>query len=167
MEESSYPLEQLATIKLKKLEEAEKVLRQKKEALEQERITLHTLEKARDEVKNHRTEKLEQLREGLDQGLPALKIDQMRIYLKIVDEKLSGHEKKVSQQKKVVASAEEEVKTAREQFLKKQQDVEKLKLHKNEWSEEKRKEESRKETVESDELGSISHHRRHKKKGNT
>ncbi len=80
-----YPLEQVATIKQKKLDEAEKVLRDKKLALEKEEEKLKVVEKERDEVKEHRIANLTQIRENMDEGAPSDKIQQMRSYLKIVD----------------------------------------------------------------------------------
>src|ERR1700679_3899739 len=97
-----YPLEQIAIIKQKKLDEAEKVLREKKKALEREEEKLATVEKERNEVKDHRFAKLTQLREKMDEGAPSDKIQQMRYYLKVVDEKLKLKEQKVKEQQKIV-----------------------------------------------------------------
>lgn len=157
-----YPLEQVALIKQKKLEEAEKVLKQKKEALVKEEEKLVLVEKERDKVKAHRLDKLTQLREGLDQGISTAKIQQMKQYLKVVDEQLKVKEQKVQEQLKAVNLAKTEVEKAREVFLQKQQDVEKLSLHRKEWDKEIQKEATQKEQVESDELGSASHARRKK-----
>jgi flagellar biosynthesis chaperone FliJ len=155
-----YPLEQLATIKNKKLEEAEKVLKEKKEALIKEEEKLKTVEKERDEVKEHRHAKLEQLREKLDAGTPTDKIQQMKYYLKVVDEKLKAKEMKVKEQQKHVDNAQKQVDTARQDFLKKQQDVEKLRLHREEWEKEMKTLLEHMEGVESDELGSAMHARK-------
>lgn len=156
----SYPLEQLAIIKQKRCDEAEKLLKEKKEAVEKEKQKLAALEKERDEIKQHHTEKLTQLRAGLDEGLPAPKTHPMRTYLKIVVEKLSAHERKVVEQKKAVATAEQEVEQARIQLLKRQKEVEKMSIHRKEWEQEMHKEQVRQEGLDADELGSIGHHRR-------
>ena len=97
-----YPLQQLAFIKKKKLEEAERILREKKEKLAVEEDKLAHIEKERDKIKKHKQDKLQQLRDALDEGERTDKVEQKRIYLKIVEEKLKQHEKKVVDQKKEV-----------------------------------------------------------------
>ena len=144
---SDYPLEQLATIKQKRLEEAEKTLKEKKILLEQEEKKLQDLIKTRDEIKTHKDEKLQQLRDSLDEGTTSDKIQAMIRYIKIVDEKLILRERKVQDQQK-------NVETAKAVVLKKQQEVEKIHLHKKEWKKEAAKEEQRIENIETDEIGS-------------
>ncbi len=152
-----YPLEQLVAIKQKRLEEAEKVLREKKLILEQEEKKLADLEKQRNEVKQHKDEKLSQLRQGLDEGIAAAKILELQRYIKIVQEKLVVREKKVQDQKKIVDSAQKNVDSAKEILLKKQQEIEKIHLHKKEWKKEVAKEQIRIDAIETDELGSQVH----------
>jgi flagellar biosynthesis chaperone FliJ len=163
MEESSlsYPLEQITIIKQKKLDEAEKVLREKKKALEREQEKLISVEKERDEVKDHRFAKLTQLREKMDEGAPSDKIQQMRYYLKVVDEKLKTKEQKVKEQQKLVEAATQQVEIARNDLIRKQQDVEKMVTHRKEWEKEMKALAERKEGVETDEMGSMLHQRRH------
>ena len=164
MEESShYPLEQIAIIKQKKLDEAERVLREKKKALEKEEEKLAVVEKERNEVKDHRFAKLTQLREKMDEGAPSDKIQQMRNYLKVVDEKLKAKEIKVKEQQKQVETAKQQVEVARNDLVKKQQDVEKMQTHRKEWEKEMHALAEHKETLETDEMGAVLHHRRHKK----
>ena len=138
MEESKkkYPLDQLILIKQRRLEEAEKILEQKRKILAQEEEKLLSLEKIRDEVKDHRDAKLQQFRETIDQGSTTDKIQQMRQYLKLVDEKLKIEDKKVEDQQKVVQNAKLQVEEARQDLFKKQKDVEKLKIHEKEWQKE-------------------------------
>ncbi len=155
-----YPLEQIAIIKQKKFDEAEKVLREKKKALELEEEKLIAVEKERDEVKDHRFAKLTQLREKMDEGAPSDKIQQMRYYLKIVDEKLKLKEVKVKEHQKLVENAKQQVENARADLLKKQQDVEKMQIHRKEWEKEVKAIAEHKEGVESDEMGSSLHQRR-------
>lgn len=159
-----YPLEQLATIKQKKLEEAEKVLKAKKEALIKEQEKLKAVEKERDKVKEHRDAKLEQFRQQLDLGGSSTKIQQMKQYLKLVEEQLKAKEIKVKEQMKQVDAAQAQVDAARADFLKKQQDVEKLRLHKEDWDKEMQKLAQHQEGVETDELGSAMHVRKKRKK---
>jgi flagellar biosynthesis chaperone FliJ len=159
-----YPLEQLVVIKQKKLEEAEKVLAEKKRELLKEEEKLKTVEKERDKVKEHRQNKLQQLRDALDEGTTSDKIQQMKQYLKTVDEKLADAQHKVKQQQKQVDTAKANVETARQDLFKKQQDVEKLKTHHKEWEKEMKAAMEQKEAVESDEIGSAVHHLRKRSK---
>jgi flagellar biosynthesis chaperone FliJ len=158
-----YPLEQLATIKQKKLEEAERVLQEKKKALEKEKEKLTSLEKERDKAKDHRLAKLTQLREKLDAGTATDKIQQMKHYMKVVDEQLKQREFKVKEQQKLTDAASALVDTARKEVVKKHQEVEKLRLHRLEWEKEMKTLLEYKEGVESDEIGSAMHSRRHSK----
>ncbi|HEX4839122.1 MAG TPA: type III secretion T3S chaperone [Rhabdochlamydiaceae bacterium] len=152
-----YPLDQLVAIKQKRLEEAEKVLAEKKNILAQEEQKLATLEKKRDEVKEHYKAKLAQLREKLDEGTGTEKIQQMKQYLKLVTEELKVEEQKVQTQIKVVATAQQQVDLARQDLFKKQKDVEKLKIHHKEWQKEAHRIEEQKESVFNDESGSAMH----------
>ncbi len=154
---SKYPLEQLVAIKQKRQEEAEKVLAEKKSILAQEQQKLTTLEKKRDEVKEHYKAKLDQFREKLDAGTGTDKIQQMKQYLKLVAEDLKVEEQKVQAQMKVVASANTQVELARQDLFKKQKDVEKLKIHYKEWKHEEYRISEQKEGVASDEMGSAMH----------
>ncbi len=154
-----YPLEQVAIIKEKKLEEAEKILHEKKNALAKEQEKLEKLEKERDKVKTHRMAKLTQLRETLDEGSTSDKIQQMKQYLKIVDEQLKQKESKVKEQIKQVQSAEKQVEIARADLLEKQKDVEKLQMHRKEWEKEEKLLSEQKEASETDEMGSAMHAR--------
>ena len=60
--------------------------------------------------------------------------------------------------------AEEEVETARQNMLKRQRDVEKLKEHKQEWTKEMHIEAEKKEAKEADEMGGTRLYPRKKKK---
>ncbi len=151
---AEYPLEQLVIIKQKKLEESEKVLREKKNALLKEEEKLAKVEEERNKVKEHKVAKLQQLREALDQGARSDKIIQMKQYLKVVDEQLKTKEHRVKEQKKLVEAAEKQVEAARQDFLKKQRDVEKLGIHRKDWDKEMAREMERKEAIEGDEMGS-------------
>jgi flagellar biosynthesis chaperone FliJ len=164
MSQEKYPLEQVAVIKQKRLEEAEKVLREKKEALAKEEEKLSQLEKKRDEVKAHYQDKLTQLRAKLDEGVSSSKITQMKQYLKIVTEDLAVEEKKVTAQAKIVATAEEQVETARQELFKKQKDVEKLGIHHQEWKKEMKMLEERLDESQSDEMGTVMHNLKKKRK---
>ena len=159
-----YPLEQLTSIKKKRVEDAEKVLAEKKRVLAVEEKKLYTLEQERNEVKKHKDAKLAQLRESLDAGERTDKIQQKRQYLKLVQEDLKQKELKVKTQEKVVEGAKVQVEEARQVMLKKQMELEKMHLHRKEWDKDAKKEFDRKEELQSDEMGSAMHSRKNKKK---
>lgn len=152
-----YPLEQLALIKQKKLDEAERELNEKKEALNKEQEKLKKVEKVRDEAKEHKDKKLLQLRDELDQGTTTDVIQRMKRYLKVVDEDLFTKEQKVTEQKKHVDAAKVALEEARKVFFLRQKDVEKLKLHRKEWQDEMRLILAHEEEVVNDEIGSSMH----------
>jgi len=155
-----YPLHQLELIKQKRLEEAEKLLKAKKFALEEENKKQIKLEKARDVVKVHKGEKLDQMDEAFDYGTNSDEIEVMERYLKVVDERLKAKEDKVEAQKKAVTAAEEAVEEAKKDLYKKQQDIEKIDMHKKEWKKEVQMEMQRLQGVETDEIGSVIHTRK-------
>ncbi len=159
-----YPLQELVYIKQKKLDEAEKVLKEKKELLTKEEQKLKELEEARNKVKEHREDKLTQLRAELDTGTTSPKIQQMKSYLKVVEEELRQKQVKVVEQQKAVDAATKAVEIARQDLIKKQQDVEKLKTHKKEWEKQQLAEIEQKESLESDEIGSVLHQIKRKSK---
>lgn len=152
-----YPLQQVLEVKQKRVEDAEKVVQEKKLALEKEEKKLAEREAERDKVKEHKVEKLRQLRETLDQASTSPKIQQMKVYLKLVDEKLVIEEKKVKDQKDQVAIAQKNLDQAKEELQRKRQEVDKMKSHRKDWEKEMLKEIAIKEGREEDELGSIIH----------
>ncbi len=159
----NYPLAQLVRIKKKRLEEAERLLKQRKEELKKEEEKQRQLEEIRDKTLQHQQAKIAQLRAELDKGTTTAKIESMRDYIKVVDEELQQKEKKVQDQIKEVEKAKERVDEARKDLLKKEQDVEKLEMHKKEWKEEDRLLRAQKEGVETDELGNAMHGQRKNK----
>lgn len=152
-----YPLEQLMLIKQRRLSEAEKKLQEKKQILEKELAKLKKLEEEAQLTHDHLQEKINQLEEELDQGTYSHKIDIANKYIKIVEEQLKQKKKKVLEQDKVVKTSTHNVELARQEMLKKQQDVEKLNLHQAEWKKDVMKEMEYQEAVEGDEVGSIKH----------
>lgn len=151
----NYPLEQLLTIKKNRFEQAQKTLEEKKQILEKEKEELVKVEKKRDEVLNHKNEKLTQLRDEQDEGTTPDKIKQMKSYLETVEEKLLEKQRAVDAQIKKVKHAEEQVEIARQDLFQKQKDLEKLKLHRGEWTKEVKQELQKKEISEQDDLGSM------------
>lgn len=151
----TYPLKQVLEIKIKRVEDAERVVKEKRQALEQEQEKLIKAEEARDKVREHQQDKLLQLREELDQGTTSPKIIQMKVYLKVVQEKLALEEKKVKDQKAKVVAAEKELEEAKHQLYLRRQEVDKIETHKTSWKKEKAKEMQLEEEKEMDEIGNI------------
>lgn len=149
-----YPLAQLLDIKVRRFDEAVKVLAKKREILAKEEEKLRKLEKEKEKVVQHKMDKLTKLREALDEGIKTPTIQQMKQYLKTVEEKLAEKKKQVAAQKKEVDTAQKQVDTAQSDLYQKQKDVEKLKIHKKEWEKEMLLEEERKLELEQDEIGS-------------
>ena len=158
-----YPLKQIIEVKQKRVDDAEKVVKQKQLALKQEMEKLAQKEAERDKVKNHKKDKLQQLRDTLDQGTNTTTVQQMKVYLKLVDEKLKVEEKKVHDQKGQVKIAEKNLDEAKLDLQRKRQEVDKLLMHKKDWEKEKRKELEVIEGREQDELGSVIYMTRHRK----
>lgn len=163
MDKIIYPLKQIIEVKQRRVEEAEKVVQAKQHALEIEQKKLEERIAQRDEVKNHQQDKLRQLRETLDQGTTSPKIQQMKVYLKIVDEKLVVEEKKVKDQEQQVKIAEKNLKQAKEDLRLKRQEVDKLLMHQKDWLKEKLREREIIEGREQDELGTVIHSIHHRK----
>lgn len=137
------------------MEDAEKVVLEKRKALELEQEKLKEREKERDQVKTHKQDKLQQLRDELDSGTTSEKIIQMKAYLKTVDERLKVEEKKVFDQKALVKTAEQNLENAQEDLKRKRQEVDKLLTHRKDWQKEVAKEEEIIEGREQDEIGSV------------
>lgn len=155
----NYPLEQLMTIKKNRFDQAVKILEQKKEILEKAKEKLYAITKERDEVFQHKEAKLAQLRGMLDEGTTTDKIQQVKNYLKVVQEKLLEKEKKVTEQQKQVDLAQKQVDLATQELFQRKKDLEKLEMHKKEWEKEVRYWADQKEAVEQDEQGSATYSR--------
>lgn len=154
---SSYPLEQLIPIKKNRFDQAVKILEEKKALLDKEKAKLYDITRQRDEVLSHKKAKLEQLRNKLDEGTTSDKVQQMKVYLKVVDGKLAEKEKKVVEQQKAVDAAQKQVDLATEQVFQRKKDLEKLEMHKTEWQKEADYLIGQKEAAEQDEQGSATH----------
>jgi hypothetical protein len=152
-----YPLKQVIEVKKRRVEDAEKMVLAKKEALVKEEEKLKEREADRDKVKKHYKDKMKQMRDEMDHGTTSPKIQQMKVYAKVVEEKLKAEEKKVQDQKEQVKIAEKNLEAAKEDLKKKRLDVDKLLTHKVDWEKEMRKEEEIQEGREQDEIGSVMH----------
>lgn len=151
----SYPLEQVLDVKKKRVEDAEKVVKEKEAALEKAQSQKDKAQQAYDKVKQHQQDKMNQLRNALDEGTTSDEIIQMKNYLKVVEENLATELKKVQDAEKVVNEKKAELETAKEIVKEKQKEVDKLVTHRQHWAEEIKKEQEQKEAKEQDELGSI------------
>jgi len=156
---SRYPLEQVIEIKKNRFDQAVRTLEEKKEILEKAYETLFDLNQALDEIKSHKQAKLDQIRDALDEGTSSDKIQQMKAYLKVVDEKVLEQKKKRDAQQTVVDEAQKQVDLATDDLFQKKKDLEKLELHKKDWEKEDARELERKEESEHDEQGSAGYHR--------
>lgn len=159
---SEYPLEQVISIKKNRFDQAIKTLEAKKEILEKAYERLYDLTQEWEEVKRHKQEKLDQLRESLDAGTTSDKVQQMKYYLKVVDEKVIEKKKKVDAGQKEVDAAQTQVDLATDDLFQKKKDLEKLEIHKKEWGKQATYELERKEEAEHDEQGSAGYSRKKK-----
>jgi flagellar biosynthesis chaperone FliJ len=154
-----YPLEQVIAIKKNRFDKAIKTLEEKKAILEAAYEKLYDLTQELNEVETHRKNKLDQMRDALDTGTTSDKVQQMKTYLKIVDEKRKEKQKKVTDQQRQVDLAQAQVDLATDDLFQKKKDLEKLEIHKKEWLKEANYIVERKEEVEHDEQGSTGYER--------
>lgn len=158
-----YPLEPVLLIKKDRVDRAEKVVKEKRRLLDIEQDKLHELEAARDKVKNHYMQKIQQLRTLLDEGTTSDAILQRKSYIKVVAMQLAEEEEKVNKQKENVLAATKELEKATASLAKRRKEEEKTRLHKEEWLKEALKEEAREIEKEQDEMGQLLHQLRKKK----
>lgn len=155
MPKAVYPLLQILQIKKRRVEDAERVVIEKRNLLKQEEEKLKQKEKERDKVLDHQKKKLQQMRDEMDGGTTSPKIIQMKVYLKVVEENLKTEEKKVNDQKEQVKNAEKNLEQAIQALKLRRLEVDKLLTHKQDWEKEMRKEEEIIEGREQDDIGSI------------
>lgn len=155
MAEISYPLKQVLEVKERRVEDAEKVVKERIQALEKEKEILAQREAERDKAVNHYKTKLTQLREALDESSTSPKIQQMKAYLKVVKDRVNQEEKKVKDQEKQVETAQKNLEAAQNDLRLKRLEVDKLHTHRLDWLKMMKKEQEIIEGREQDELGSI------------
>ncbi|EPP36479.1 hypothetical protein CP8484711_0085, partial [Chlamydia psittaci 84-8471/1] len=158
-----YPLEPVLAIKRDRVDRAEKVVKEKRRLLEIEQEKLREIEAARDKVKNHYMQKIQQLRELLDEGTTSDAVLQRKAYIKVVAVQLAEEEEKVNKQKENVLAASKELEKAEVNLAKRRKEEEKTRLHKEEWMKEALKEEAREIEKEQDEMGQLLYQLRKKK----
>jgi hypothetical protein len=153
-----YPLEEIEQIKKKRLEEAEKSLQEKKQFLEKEQKKLDQYTKELELIKQHKIDKIRQMMDEMEKGTTSDQIMIKERYLKVVvEEKLKREHAKVVEQQKEVKKAVDEVEKARVLLEQRRQDVEKLRLHREDWEVEMRRLEAAEENKETDEIGTTIH----------
>lgn len=150
----AYPLREVLEIKKRRVEEAEKVVKEKIKLLEAEKEKLKTREKERDKVAQHYKDKMEQIRAEFQHGTTSDKIQQMKAYLKVVQEKLKTEEKKVKEQQAQVEVAEKNVEIAKNQVKARIKEQDKIITHQGEWERATLKELEIEEVRQEDDLGS-------------
>ena len=166
MKKPKYPLEEIDQIKKKRLEEAEKNLKEKKEYLEQQQQKLQQYIKDLELIKQHKIDKIRQMMDEMEQGTTSDQIIIKERYLKVVvEEKLKKEQAKVTEQQKEVKKAFEEVEKARKLLNERRQDVEKIRLHKEDWEVEMKRLEEAFDVKETDEIGTTIHVARKYKPG--
>jgi flagellar biosynthesis chaperone FliJ len=155
MAQQIYPLKQVMEVKQRRVDEAEKVVKEKREALEKEKQKLAEREADRDKAMQHHNDKLFQLRQMLDEGTTTDKIMQSKAYLKVAKERVKVEEKKVKDQQTQVDQAVKNLQAAEDDLRIRRQEVDKLETHRKDWVKQMRKEEEVAEGREQDELGNI------------
>jgi flagellar biosynthesis chaperone FliJ len=157
MRKIQYPLAQVLDVKKKRVEDAEKVVQEKRRLLEVEQEKLAQAKRERDKVRDHRDAKLAQLRHAMDTETTSPEVQRMKQYLEVVKERLAGEEKKVDEQNKQVRNAETALEAAQEDLKRRRLELDKIKMHRDEWEREAKRELLIEEQREQDELGSIMH----------
>jgi flagellar biosynthesis chaperone FliJ len=150
----TYPLHEVLDVKHRRVDQAENVVKEKKRLLEVEKEKLKQREAERDKVKQHYRDKVDQLRKELDGGTTSDKIDQCKLYLKVVLERLAIEEKKVKDQQNQVELAEKNLEAAKIQLKEREKERDKILTHKKEWTKETIKELQILETRAEDDIGS-------------
>ncbi|MCH9621316.1 MAG: hypothetical protein S4CHLAM20_07350 [Chlamydiia bacterium] len=165
MKKRKYPLSQIAEIKKRRLEEAEKILKARREALDAAKEDLATKRKTLNATQKVKLEMLEKHYAKIKEGTTSDILERHDTYMKeVMNVKLSEEKKAVDDQKKVVREAEKALEDARIERLKKNQELEKIHMHKKEWTKEVQKEIDSEEAGVSDELGTSMHARKMKKR---
>ena len=165
MKKRIYPLQQIAEIKKRRLEEAEKMLREKRLALDEAEKDLKAKREALNATQKLKLEMIEKHYKDIEKGTTSDILERHDRYMQeVMDVKLAEEKKLVEEQKKVVKDARLALEKARQERLKKNQELEKIHLHKKEWSKGARKEEEIEQAGVADELGTSMHARKMKKR---
>lgn len=150
-----YPLREVLQIKKRRVEEAEKILGEKKTQLKREEEKLAQAKKVRDAAEKTWQHSLLKLRQKMDKGTTPEKIQQRKRHLDKLKEEWQEKKEKVNVQKEEVKKAEKEVEAAREDLREKERGEEKIQTHREIWEKEIRKEQALLAAREEDEAGAI------------
>lgn len=165
MKKKKYPLSQIVEIKKRRLEDAEIILKMKRSALEAAEKDLKEKRKKLNETQKLKLETIEKHFKKISEGTTSDVLKRHETYMKeVIEVKITEEKKAVDEQKKVVKEAERELEAARIDRLKKNQELEKIYMHKKEWTKEIQKEMVSEEAALGDELGTSMHARKSKKR---
>lgn len=165
MKKKKYPLQQIAEIKKRRLEEAEKILREKRQELDNAENELKERRKLLNTTQKLKLEMIEKHYKEIEKGTTSDVMERHDRYIKeVIDIKLAEEKKNVDDQKKIVKEARIALEKARNERLKKNQEMEKIHIHKKEWTKEAKKEMEIEEASIADELGTSMHARKMRKK---
>lgn len=153
MKKPTYPLKQVLEVKIKRRDEAEQAMNDRKKELDREKEKLAEREKERDKAKDHHDSKLNQLREALDTGTTSDEVTQMKRYIEVCQEKVIAEEKKVQEQQLEVNKAADRLEEARLFWIEKRKEVDKIEMHQELWEKEIKQLMQFEENKEQDELG--------------
>lgn len=151
----AYPLLQVMDVKKKRVQDAERVVKEKEIALQKEKDKLAEREADRDKAIGHHNAKLTQLRKEMDEGTTSDKILQMKAYLKVAKDRVKIEEKKVKEQLDQVAKAAKDLQNAQLDLRMRRQEVDKLETHRKDWLKEILKEQEIIDGREMDEIGTV------------
>jgi len=161
----NYPLEQLLEIKEKRVEDAERILHEKKEALAREEKKLEECIEREKQAKNTYDEQLETFYNDFEGGTQSHKIKQRKEHLKTLLEQVKIEKEKTEKQREVVKEAEVAKDEAKAVLDQRRIDLDKIEEHKKAWVKADLEEKERLHIIEHDELGAMIHSRRKKRPG--
>ncbi len=158
---TEYPLEQLVEIKQKRVDDAEKLLVEKKELLAKEEKKLQACIDKVKATQKHYNEKLDDFYSSFEgEGTTSSKVNRIKDHLKATLEKLAEEKKAVEKQRAVRDEAQKAVDEAKALLDQRRIDLQKLTEHRKVWQKEDLKEKNRLAIIEHDELGSAIHSQR-------
>ena len=164
MKKPKYPLQQITDIKKRRLEEAEKILKKKREILQQEENTLKEKRNLLNASQKAKLDMIEKHYIKIQEGISTVLMDAHNKYIKeVMNVKIDEDRENVKKQKKVVEKAKIDLDNARKDRLQKNQELEKMHIHKKDWKKQVDKELMIQEGVISDEMGMGIHFRNKKR----
>lgn len=150
-----YPLEQVLAVKRRRAEAAEREAQEAQSALKREQEQLQKAQEQRNKVKQHYTDKLNQLRNILDHESRTDDLQLARNYVNLVANKLRTEEERVQKQQYQVDAAEAAFEMAKQKWKKHLKEVEKIDKHRKEWMYIALKESRKQEDKEIEEVGTL------------